>query len=127
MRARPGGRIIAKVPTRTTFHSVQSFWVTRLSGKWLGVVSALAGNNRTGWSDPRYDDFLARAAREIDRERRFELFRQAEQLLGSEGTPSCPLYDYVGVELYDGTRLGGVQPNLLDVHPLREMYLKTAR
>ena len=86
-----------------------------------------SGNNRTGWSDPQYDDLLAQAARETDRGRRFDLFRQAETLLVSVGTPICPLYDYVGVELYDGTRLGGVQPNLLDVHPLREMYRQTAR
>jgi lipoprotein-anchoring transpeptidase ErfK/SrfK len=50
MRAGPGtGRTIARVPTHTTFGSSQTFWVTRLSGQWLGVISNLAGNNRVGW------------------------------------------------------------------------------
>lgn len=50
MRSAPGhGRIIAKVTTQTSFGSSQTFWVIKLSGAWLGVVSNLAGNNRVGW------------------------------------------------------------------------------
>src|SRR5579875_1673661 len=49
MRASPGGRVIARVPTRTAFNSPDAMWVQRLSGQWLGVASVLAGNNRTGW------------------------------------------------------------------------------
>ena len=45
-------------------------------------------------------------------------------MLVSEQTPICPLFYYVGIQLYDGRRVGGVEPNLLDTHPLREMYLK---
>jgi lipoprotein-anchoring transpeptidase ErfK/SrfK len=50
MRSAPGGgRLITKVPTKTVFGSVQTFWVEHLSGSWLGVVSNLVGNNRIGW------------------------------------------------------------------------------
>jgi L,D-transpeptidase-like protein len=50
MRSAPGGgRLITKVSTRTQFGSTQTFWVRRLSGSWLGVVSNLIGNNRIGW------------------------------------------------------------------------------
>jgi lipoprotein-anchoring transpeptidase ErfK/SrfK len=49
MRAGPGGRVMAEVPVRTTFGSPEAMWVRRLSGRWLGVVSVLAGNNRVGW------------------------------------------------------------------------------
>lgn len=49
MRAKPGGRTIAKVSLQTTFGSAQTFWVVRLSGAWLGVISVLAGNNHVGW------------------------------------------------------------------------------
>jgi lipoprotein-anchoring transpeptidase ErfK/SrfK len=50
MRSKPGGgRLITKVSTKTVFGSAQTFWVERLSGSWLGVVSNLVGNNRVGW------------------------------------------------------------------------------
>jgi lipoprotein-anchoring transpeptidase ErfK/SrfK len=49
MRTRPGGPVIAHVPARTPFGSPQVLWVRRLSGRWLGVVSVLAGNRRLGW------------------------------------------------------------------------------
>jgi lipoprotein-anchoring transpeptidase ErfK/SrfK len=49
MRTRPGGHVFARVPARTNFGSPEAMWVARLSGRWLGVVSSLAGNGRLGW------------------------------------------------------------------------------
>jgi len=49
MRSSPGGRVYAKVPIRTGFGSPQVMSVVRLSGRWLGVVSTIAGNGRVGW------------------------------------------------------------------------------
>ena len=77
-----------------------------------------------GWSDARYDQLVADAGKEFDPQKRFDIFRRAEEMLISEGTPICPLYYYVGIQLYDGNRLGGVQGNVLDEHPIREMYRK---
>ena len=91
---------------------------------FLDLYVTGGGNNRCGWSDPRYDALIAAAATELDRTKRFDIFRRAEQILVSEQTPICPLFYYVGIQLYDGRRIGGVESNLLDAHPLREMYLK---
>ena len=91
---------------------------------FLDVWVTGGGNNRCGWSDTRYDALIADAARELDHDKRFDLFRRAEEILVREQTPICPLFYYVGIQLYDGRRIGGVQSNLLDEHPLREMYLK---
>lgn len=49
MRSRPGGHAYAKVPTRTEFGSPEAMWAVRLSGRWIGVISPLAGNGRVGW------------------------------------------------------------------------------
>lgn len=49
MRVAPGGRPLAKLTTRTEFRSPEALWVLARSGKWLGVVSPLAGNGRIGW------------------------------------------------------------------------------
>jgi lipoprotein-anchoring transpeptidase ErfK/SrfK len=59
MRAAPGGHAYASVPTRTQFGSPQAMWVVRLSGRWLGVVSPIAGNGRIGWI-PAKDASLSR-------------------------------------------------------------------
>lgn len=85
------------------------------------------GNNRCGWSSRDYDGLIADAARETDPARRFDTFRRAETLLVSGAAPICPLYFYVGIQLYDGDKVGGIQSNVLDEHPIREMYRKQSR
>lgn len=49
MRSRPAGPVVAPVAVRTPFGSPEAMWVRRVAGRWLGVVSPLAGNNRLGW------------------------------------------------------------------------------
>ncbi len=91
---------------------------------FLGCFVTGDGNNRTGWSSPPYDTLLADAAREPNPQRRLDIFREAERLLISQQAPICPLYYYVGIQFYDGRRLGGIQANLLDEHPLKAMFWK---
>ena len=91
---------------------------------FLDMFVTGGGNNRTWWSDPRYDGLIAAAARELDQEKRFAHFREAERLLVSEGAPICPLFYYVGLQFFDAERLGGIEPNLLDEHPLKTIYWK---
>jgi lipoprotein-anchoring transpeptidase ErfK/SrfK len=49
LRAAPGGRVLARAQTRTPFGSPNVMLVTRVAGRWLGVVSPLVGNHRIGW------------------------------------------------------------------------------
>ncbi len=91
---------------------------------YLDMFVTDGGNNRTGWADARYDTLIAQAAAELDEEKRFALFHEAERILISEQAVVCPLYFYVGIQLYDPKRLGGIEANLLDEHPLKEMYWK---
>jgi len=89
---------------------------------FLDMFVTGGGNNRTGWSDPDYDRLIAAAAAETDPPRRYEILQEAERLLVCEAMPICPLYFYVGIQLYDGARLGGIEGNVLDEHPLKAMY-----
>ncbi len=91
---------------------------------FLDMFVTEGGNNRTGWGHPRYDFLISAAAAELDHGKRFDLLRQAEHLLISEQVPICPLYFYVGIQFYAPDRLGGVEANLLDEHPLRKLYWK---
>ena len=81
-----------------------------------------SGNNRTGWSNRTYDELLTAAAKEADPQTRLKILVQAEDILLNQGTPICPLYFYMGIQIYDGTKFGGIEPNLLDNHPFREIY-----
>ena len=91
---------------------------------FLDMFVTDGGNNRTGWSRKEYDDLIAEAAREIDPGKRYDIFRKAETILVSQEAPICPLYYYVGIQFYDGEKLGGIEPNILDEHPLKAIYWK---
>jgi hypothetical protein len=45
-------------------------------------------------------------------------------LLVKTAVPVCPIYYYVGIQLYDPERLGGIRANVLDEHPLRRIFRK---
>jgi oligopeptide transport system substrate-binding protein len=81
-----------------------------------------SGNNRTGWHNQTYDRLLADAAKEADPQTRLNILARAEDILLNQGTPICPLYYYMGIQIYDGTKFGGIEPNLIDNHPFREIY-----
>ena len=53
--------------------------------------------------------------------------QRAESILIEQETVVAPIYTFVGITLYDGTKLGGFQSIPLDDHPLRELYWKKDR
>ncbi len=91
---------------------------------FLDMFLTGGGNNRTGWSSAEYDGLIAEAARELDPARRFGILKRAEDLLVRTAVPVCPIYYYVGIQLYDPERLGGIRANVLDEHPLRRIFRK---
>ncbi len=89
---------------------------------FLDLFLSGSGNNRTGWSDPKYDKLINEAAAERNAIKRFEILRHAEELLVREESPIAPIFFYVGIQLYDPKRVGGIEANVLDEHPLREIF-----
>lgn len=55
MRARPGGRTVARVQARTEFGSRTALSVAKERGHWLGVRSPDLPDERLGWVDARSD------------------------------------------------------------------------
>ena len=94
---------------------------------FLDMFLTGGGNNRTGWSSAAYDNLVTGAARELDPSRRFGILRRAEDLLVQQAVPVCPIYYYVGIQLYDSSKLGGLKANVLDEHPLRRIFRKEAK
>lgn len=50
-----------------------------------------SGNIPTRWSNEKFDDLIEQASREMDENKRVELYSQAEQVLFEEGCNICPL------------------------------------
>jgi hypothetical protein len=54
LRSRPGGRVLARVGSRTEFGSPRALGIVlNRQGRWLGVTEAGVGNNRVVWVDAR--------------------------------------------------------------------------
>ena len=64
------------------------------------------------------------AAVEADPVKRFAILHKAEEFLVRDEAPISPLFFYVGIQLYDGNRIGGIEANVLDEHPIREIFRK---
>jgi len=82
------------------------------------------GNNRTGWSNKPYDTLMNNANLQTDQAKRMDLMQKAEKILTEEESPIAPLYFYVGMLCFDADKIGGLEGNLLDEHPIRDWYLK---
>jgi oligopeptide transport system substrate-binding protein len=99
-------------------------------GDYLDPNSFLAmwitgdGNNRTGWSDPRYDAMIRDAGRETDPARRMAILRDAEAILLSDG-PVIPIYHYSTTELVK-PYVRGLHQTALDTHPLKHVWIDHA-
>jgi oligopeptide transport system substrate-binding protein len=109
------------------FDLCRSSWVADYNdpNTFLNMFVTGDGNNRTGWSSVEYDRLIALAAETSETDRRFSYFRDAENLLVNLEAPICPLYYYVGIQFYDAQKLGGMEENLLDEHPLRYLHWRS--
>jgi ABC-type oligopeptide transport system substrate-binding subunit len=79
------------------------------------------GNNRSGWSDPRYDALIHGAALEPNAAKRMAMLRRAEELLLSDG-PVIPVYHYSTNELVK-PYVKGIYRTPLDIHPLTHVEI----
>jgi oligopeptide transport system substrate-binding protein len=94
---------------------------------FLDLFLSESGNNRTGWKSADYDRIIHEAAGQTDPKVRFETLRTAEEFLVSKEVPIAPLFFYVGIQLYHSEKLGGIEANVLDEHPIREIFRKDQR
>ena len=78
------------------------------------------GNNRTGWKNDRYDQFLDDGNSQTDPRQREQLLQQAETLLVRDEVPIVPLWFFKGISFFDDRRIEGiyVTNNIVDEHPI---------
>ena len=93
---------------------------------FLDMFVTDGGNNRTGWSNARLRRAHRRTpARELDRGKRFEHFPRGGASSRSATTRrSARSITTSASSFTTRTRLGGIEANLLDEHPLKAMFWK---
>jgi hypothetical protein len=96
LRARPGGRVLARLASRTEFDSVQILSVARVRDRWFAVRTPALPNGRVGWVSADDAGLLRETwALEIDLSRRRLTARRDGQdrfslpvAIGKPGTPT---------------------------------------
>jgi oligopeptide transport system substrate-binding protein len=78
-------------------------------------------NNLTGFANPQYDQLIAAAAKEPDKQKRMAMLEQAERILMDE-MPIIPIYYYVSRNLVK-PYVRGWYNNLQDSHHLRAIWI----
>jgi len=106
------------------YHITRSSWIGDYNdpNTFLDMFMARNGNNRTGWANADYDQLIRLANATPDLAKRNGLFRQAETILIANELPIAPLFFYVGINIYDPDRIGGIHPNILDIHPVNAIH-----
>ncbi|MDG2174873.1 MAG: peptide ABC transporter substrate-binding protein [Gammaproteobacteria bacterium] len=89
---------------------------------FLGMYITDGGNNKTGFSNARYDEIiLHEAPAELDKDKRFALYYEAETIL-LENMPILPIFTYQFKHLYQ-TSVKGMPNNIMDYYNYKYVSL----
>lgn len=88
---------------------------------FLDVFVTDGGNNKTGWSNARYDELIMLAANTVDEQQRLAYFQEAEALLVEE-VPTIPIYTYATNSLVHPS-VKNWHNNLMDYYSYKHVYL----
>ena len=91
---------------------------------FLAIFETDDPQNLAGWSSDEYDDWMKRAAGQVDPDLRQRYLEEAERVLLRE-LPMAPLYYYVSKHLVS-SEVGGWEDNVLDHHKSQYLSLTTA-
>lgn len=90
---------------------------------FLSLFLTDGGNNRTGFSDARYDELILREApSRLDQNERFAVMQEAETLL-LDAMPIIPIYTYQSQQLLHPA-VRGRSPNIIDHYNFRYIWLE---
>lgn len=117
-------KIYVDAQNKLDYNVSRSTWIGDYNDPdtFLGLFRSFDGNNRTGWKNAHYDKLLEEADNQPDMARRTQLLKEAETVLVRDEVPIVPIYDLIGFNFYDGTKVKGIHANVLDVHPLNTIW-----
>jgi oligopeptide transport system substrate-binding protein len=117
-------RVYIAAQNRLDYDLTRSAWIGDYNdpNTFLDLFRSNNGNNRTGWKNARYDALMREANMETDLAKRSALLQQAELILVRDEAPIIPLFFYVGLDYYNGGKIKGIHSNILDIHPLNDIW-----
>jgi len=90
---------------------------------FLSMYITDGGNNKTGFSNARYDEIVLKAApAELDRDKRYALYHEAETIL-LENMPILPIFTYQYKHLFT-TSVKGMPDNIMGYYNYKYVYLE---
>lgn len=89
---------------------------------FLNLFYTPAGDNGTGWWDPKYVAMLDKANHELDKQKRYELLAKAEAYL-IDAQPVIPLYT-AATNWVKKPYVKGMYPNPQTLHPWKFVYIE---
>ncbi|MDX9973216.1 MAG: peptide ABC transporter substrate-binding protein [FCB group bacterium] len=113
--------------TNLDYDVTRSTWI----GDYFDAMNYLecfvtgGGNNRTGWSNAKYDELIKQAAATLDSAQRLELYQRAEAILLDE-LPIVPIYFMTRPYLISPD-VKGWEPSILGQVIYKEVYLEPAQ
>jgi oligopeptide transport system substrate-binding protein len=89
---------------------------------FLEIWESTNGNNDSLWANPAYDGLLHEALTAKDTESRYATYQKMDAILVDE-CPVIPIFYYTRPCLMT-PRVKGYWPNVLDIHPYKDIYLE---
>ena len=91
---------------------------------FLDMYQTGATMNCAGYSNPAYDEALHNAAKMPASAERFDVLKAADTLISQTDSAVIPIYYYVVENMIDTNKWGGWYKNVMDSHPMKNIYLK---
>lgn len=60
---------------------------------FMDLFLSMSGNNYTRWKSPKYDELIKKASQEMDRDKRVEMYNEAQKILLEKDTVMIPLFN----------------------------------
>jgi oligopeptide transport system substrate-binding protein len=102
------------------FDLVRSGW----AADYRDPFAFLSALHDSGYVNTAYESLLKKANAMPEGPDRMKTFQSAEDILVDQDVAIVPLYFYVSQNMIDLSKWGGWYPNVLDIHPLEDIFRK---
>lgn len=125
---------VQKTPEDRYLESIDSWDADIFLYSWIGdyadpvafleLFRSNSSLNVTAWHNDKYDKLLLEADSKSNADERMRTLSQAEEILLNEAV-ILPVGHTININLIDTDIVGGWFINALDIHPLKNIYIKT--
>lgn len=90
---------------------------------FMELMTSYSENNHTGWGNKSYDQLVAEGASSLDKDKRRQIYSEAQRILTEQDVPVIPIYSTVG-HLLLSERVQNFPNNSIEHYALKGVTLK---